>query len=324
MVQFTSLFSLTSLAAVAAASPQWGHGHGSPSSDSHWPPPPPHSYGPKCVVKSTYPADDSDAIADAFVKCAKGGTISFEMGAEYNVFKPITALDLKDVTIEMYGNLNLPQNITYIQALYNDTTYASGSDNLYWFALGGSNLLYKGTANVTAGWINSYGQLWWDANIYPATGQNGRPHLLLFNVTGGTMQHFKSRKPIAWGVQLEGSDIYITDTIVDAYSVTGSFPFNTDGFDVSATNVEITKSVIYNGDDACAVGSGSSGIRFHDNVIGYQTHGMSIGSLGENQAQYATVSDVHFYDNTVINGVYGARFKSWEGGYANPWLQLPI
>lgn len=89
---------------------------------------------------------------------------------------------------------------------------------------------------------------------------------------------------------------------------------NTDGFDVNGRNVNIFNSVIYNGDDAIAVQSGSHGVLFQGGTIGYQTHGMSIGSLGQNQASFANVTDIHFDDITVVNGVYGARFKSWEGG----------
>ena len=128
---------------------------------------------------------------------------------------------------------------------------------------------------------------------------------MYFNTTDGSMQYFKSRKPIAWNVQVRGSRIDISDTIIDAYSTTGSFPFNTDGLDVTATDVTITNSVIYNGDDAIAVQSGSHNVLFRGGTIGYQTHGMSIGSLGQNQASFANVSNIAFDDITIINGVYG-------------------
>ena len=129
-----------------------------------------------------------------------------------------------------------------------------------------------------------------------------------------TLKAAKCSKKIGWNFEIIGSNISISDTVIDAYSVTGSFPFNTDGFDISATDVTITNSIIYNGDDAIAVGTGSHNILFQHGTIGYQTHGMSIGSLGQNQAQFANVSNVVFDDITVVNGVYGARFKSWEGG----------
>jgi polygalacturonase len=72
--------------------------------------------------------------------------------------------------------------------------------------------------------------------------------------------------------------------------------------------------VIFNGDDTIAVQSGSRNVLFKGGTIGYQSHGMSIGSLGQNQASFANVSNITFNDITVVNAVYAARFKSWPGG----------
>jgi len=171
--------------------------------------PPSYHHAQTCKIPSKYAssngtADDSPAIASAFAICANGGTIVFSEGVDYNVFTPISALNLSHATIEVYGNLHLPQNVTAVQALFNETTYASGSTNLYWFSFQGPGIKYVGTPNVTTGWINSYGQAWWDANKYPATGLTGRPHLVFLNTTGGSMKYFKSRKPIAWNVQIRG------------------------------------------------------------------------------------------------------------------------
>lgn len=269
-----------------------------------------HAHRRTCTVKSSHGKnDDSKAIAAAFAKCAENSIITFSEGVDYNVFQPIVAKNLSNVEIQVYGNLHLPQNITAIQTFVNATT-----SNLYWFTFWGPSIDYIGSANVANGWINSYGQAWWDANPVNGTGTAARPHLMSFNTTNGSMKNYKSRKPIAWNVQLIGENVIVEDSIIDAYSVTGSFPFNTDGFDVTGTNVRIYNSVIYNGDDAIAVQSGSHGVLFQGGAIGYQTHGMSIGSLGQNQALFANVSDIHFDDVTVINGVYAARFKSWEGG----------
>jgi polygalacturonase len=67
-----------------------------------------------------------------------------------------------------------------------------------------------------------------------------------------------------------GDNIEVSDSIIDAYSTSGSFPFNTDGFDVTGTNIKITNSVIFNGDDAIAVQSGS-----HNVLLKAQQSGIS-------------------------------------------------
>lgn len=135
-----------------------------------------------------------------------------------------------------------------------------------------------------------------------------------FNVDNGVMKWYKSDKPIAWGTSLNGNNVHVSYAFVDAISETSAFPFNTDGFDVGASNVVIEDSTVYNGDDSIAVQNGAHNVTFRRNTIGYQTHGMSIGSLGENQAEYTNVSNIHFEDNTVAGGLYAARFKSWAGG----------
>jgi hypothetical protein len=55
-------------------------------------------------------------------------------------------------------------------------------------------------------------------------------------------------------------------------------------------------------------------VLFQGGVIGYQSHGMSIGSLGKDQKAFVQVSNIKFDDITVVSAVYGSRFKSWMGG----------
>ncbi|KUI72239.1 Exopolygalacturonase C [Cytospora mali] len=280
-----------------------------------------------CVVPSNYEssngtASDSEAIAAAFAECSENATIEFSEGVNYNVFEPVSATNLSNVVISLKGNWNLPQNISYVQNLV-----SARGGTLYWFSFKGTNIQFVGTPNrsllkwtelttgkITTGWVKSYGQAWWDANPANNTGIALRPHLMSFNAGNSVIQHFKSLKPIAWNVNLKGTNITVSDTIIEATSSTESFPFNTDGFDVGGTDITILNSVIYNGDDAIAVGSGSHNILFSGGTVGYQTHGMSIGSLGKDSTSFANVTDVRFEDITVVNGVYAARFKSWLGG----------
>ena len=268
-----------------------------------------------CVVPSSGGvSDDSAAIANVFARCSNNSIIKFSQGVDYNVFQPISATNLSNVEISMQGNLHLPQNVTAIQAIVNETTGSAQATNLYWFSFAGPKIDWVGTSNITNGWIYSYGQAWWDLNPVNGTGTPARPHLMSFITDNGSMQHWKSKKPIAWNVALSGNNVTVTNAIIDAVSNSSSFPFNTDGFDVKGNNISILDSTIYNGDDAIAIGSGSHNILFRGNTIGYQTHGMSIGSLGQTQSAFANVTNVLIDSNTVAGGVYAARFKSWIGG----------
>ncbi|KAF9892926.1 hypothetical protein FE257_000518 [Aspergillus nanangensis] len=261
-----------------------------------------------CIVRSSNSTttDDSPAVSQAFARCATDSIIIFPEGANYNIFHPIQATNLSNVEIRMHGNLHLPQNITAVQSIVQSGTSS-------WFEISGPRVDWTGPPSPNNGWINSYGQAWWDANPPNATGLPNRPHLISYTTSHASIKYFRSRNPIAHNMRLHGDDITVTHAIVDAYS-TGGFPFNTDGFDVGGTNIRITDSVMYNGDDAIAIGSDSHDIVFARNTIGYQSHGMSIGSLGKDPSDFANITNLRFEDVTVIDALYAARFKSWTGG----------
>lgn len=102
----------------------------------------------KCIVPSEYKsskgkASDSPAINEVFARCATDSEIIFSEGVEYNVFSPLKAANLSNVVVRHLGNLNLPQNITYMQ----DLTAAAGG-SLKWFDIRGTNVSWIGTDDV--------------------------------------------------------------------------------------------------------------------------------------------------------------------------------
>jgi hypothetical protein len=161
----------------------------------------------RCIVESKWSAsngteDDSPAIDAAFSECSSDAIVEFSVGVNYRVLTPIEVRGLDNVEISMQGNLHLPENITYIQELVNGTGGNAQAGYSYWFRLNGTYVDWVGTPNVTTGWINSYGQQWWDTNPVNGTGAVARPHLLELNVTHSTFTYLKSWKPIAWGTKL--------------------------------------------------------------------------------------------------------------------------
>ncbi|KAF2433893.1 putative exopolygalacturonase C [Tothia fuscella] len=276
-----------------------------------------YSHSPRvevCNIPSIYAssdgeADDSPAIASAFSRCAKDATIVFSEGVNYNVFRPISA-KLDNVAIHVKGNIHLPQNVTLVQSLVKSK---KGST---WFQFSGPQIDYIGIADVNQGWINSYGQPWYDANAaVKGTGLPNRPHLMSFTTTDGSVQYFKSKKPIGWNVSLKGNNITVSNPVIDAVSNSSSFPFNTDAFGVSGSNIRIFNMSVFNGDDAVAIGPGAHNVFVQGGTIGYQTHGLSIGSLKGSPNSPVNVTNIHFDNITVKDSIYAARFKSWVGGY---------
>jgi polygalacturonase len=88
---------------------------------------------------------------------------------------------------------------------------------------------------------------------------------------------------------------------------------NTDGINIaSSQHVVIRSSTIGTGDDCVSIITGSSNIQINDIVCG-PGHGISIGSLGKDNAR-DTVA------NVVVRGAYltgttnGLRIKTWQGG----------
>ncbi|KAG8849146.1 hypothetical protein FRB96_000932 [Tulasnella sp. 330] len=78
---------------------------------------------------------------------------------------------------------------------------------------------------------------------------------------------------------------------------------NTDGFDVSASNVVIQNSIVKNQDDCLAINKGSN-ITFQNNQCS-GGHGISIGSITSD----VTVSDINILNNKVSNSVNCLRIK---------------
>lgn len=145
-----------------------------------------------------------------------------------------------------------------------------------------------------------------------------------FNVTNGLLSGLKVIKPIAWGFNIPGTNVRVENHYVYAKpdnatrQDTTSFPFNTDGFNLSGHNITIDGYTGWNGDDCVSVVNGARDIVAQNGFCGFSSHGLSIGSLGKNGAA-STVANVLFKNWTMEGAVYGARFKSWTGG--NGWAE---
>ncbi|KAF7295653.1 Endopolygalacturonase 2 [Mycena indigotica] len=92
-------------------------------------------------------------------------------------------------------------------------------------------------------------------------------------------------------------------TVDNSAGNAGSLGHNTDGFDISASDVTLSQVTVNNQDDCVAINSGSSLVIEDSTCIG--SHGISIGSIASGK----TVSNVKIARNTITGGLYGLRIK---------------
>ncbi|KAF5393135.1 hypothetical protein D9757_001301 [Collybiopsis confluens] len=145
------------------------------------------------------------------------------------------------------------------------------------------------------------GPLYWDGE--GTSGGVAKPHPLIKFKGSGSFTNFiiKDSPAHAISVGTTGTTSF-TDVLVDNQDG-ASLGKNTDGFDVSASDLTISGSTVLNQDDCVAINSGSN-IVFSNNVC-TGGHGISIGSIATGK----TVSGVTISNNKVSQSMYGMRIK---------------
>ncbi|KAA1467850.1 pectin lyase-like protein [Dentipellis sp. KUC8613] len=249
--------------------------------------------------------DDTPTLTVALANHSANSTILFKRGVTYNIFSPLKFPVLNNVEVSIQGNMSYPEDIGTVQDAVASSSYPGA-----WFAFtGGNNVTLRGSTDPKWGWVDAHGQAWWDANQ-----QTNRPHGWAFSkINSGVIRDMKLWKPIGWNFATSGSsNVHIFNNKIVARSDSKAFPFNTDGFSAGGTNLLFENNHVVNGDDCLTVGNGAKNIVFRDSYC-ENGHGLSIGSLGEG-GQVADVENVLIENVSMVNSLYGARFKSWTGG----------
>ncbi|KAJ0250094.1 Pectin lyase-like superfamily protein [Hirschfeldia incana] len=179
----------------------------------------------------------------------------------------------------------------------------------------------KGMALIGSGVIDGRGQKWWDLPCKPHRNINKTTTLTGPCESPAALRFFMSSNLSIKGVTIQNSpQFHMTfdgchEVHIGSLRITSpSSSPNTDGIHIDNSNsVEIHNSVISNGDDCISMGSGSYNIDIRNLTCGPGGHGISIGSLG-NQNSRACVSNVTVRDSFIKFSDNGVRIKTWQGG----------
>lgn len=252
-----------------------------------------------CVVpKNTTGDDDSPSFTATVASCGSDSRIVFSGNETYNLLTPVSFSGLSNVELVVNGNISLPSNVTYVESV-------TGNSKLYpghWITVKGTGVTVTGSQDPSTGWFVGHGEQWWPM---PNNSDNDyRPHFFSFSVTSLRLRDLKVYHPVAWVFSLSGSDIYMTNTTLDARSADSiaAFPFNTDGMDLSASDVVIDGWTSWNGDDVLNVAPPATNVTMR-NIVAWGTHGVSVSCSSGSGGDY-------LFENAVIyDSLMGARFK---------------
>lgn len=142
-----------------------------------------------------------------------------------------------------------------------------------------------------------------------------RPVLFMTNgATDMKISGISFLNPAIWTNFITYSKNIAFDNVrIDAYTINENDNKNTDGFDSYNVNgLSVTNSEIDVGDDCYSAKANSSNI-FIQNVWCNNTHGLSMGSLGQYPGVQDLIEDSYFENITMINASNGARIKAWAG-----------
>ncbi|KAF8599649.1 glycoside hydrolase family 28 protein [Ceratobasidium sp. AG-I] len=242
----------------------------------------------------------------AFAAPAKRCTGTISSLSDVTAAVACTTININSFTVPAGETLNIaaPADAT-INLLGNVTfAYAAWAGPL--FELSGTSVTFNGNGYT----FDGQGEQYWDG-----LGSSGstKPHPMMKIKISGTYSNVNVLNSPQQCYSIGNDEpLVISNVKVDnsaglvANSMSNGLPagHNTDGFDVSASNVTIQDSVVINQDDCLAINKGSNIIFQRNSCTG--GHGISIGSITSS----VTVSNVQVLNNVITNNAQALRIKT--------------
>ncbi|KAJ7288894.1 pectin lyase fold/virulence factor [Mycena rebaudengoi] len=261
----------------------------------------------KCTLTASG-GDDSPAIEEAFRGCSDvliPATQNLLIGTKLNT------TGLERVHIRLLGNLTLKPDVDYWRNNAFNVTY---QDNSAAWLFGGRDVVLDGEGSGT---IDGNGQTFYDARI--ANDSLRPPHLMLaYKGDNVIIRNLKIRQSPRWTILVHSSrNVVIHDLDIrsrsDTWALGRESNRETDGVDIyDSSFITVHDLRVDNGDDCVSLKPNATQI-YVSNLWCNGTHGVSVGSLGENSGVKDIVSNVYVNNVTIRNSENGARIKTWGG-----------
>ncbi|OJJ47727.1 hypothetical protein ASPZODRAFT_63155 [Penicilliopsis zonata CBS 506.65] len=244
--------------------------------------------------------DDTPAIAAAIASCGDGGTIVIPEGTTYYLNSYLSFAGCADCIFQLEGLLQFTSNTTY----WNGRTAMIEVSGI-------SGLTIESTTG--AGIMDGNGQDSWD--LFAEDSSYARPTLLY--ITGSsdiTVKGFQQKNPpnVFNSVSGGSTNIIFSNLEMDATSNSDNPAANTDGFDVGESTYVTIKDVKVTNDDDCVAFKPSSNYVTVETVECIGSHGISVGSLGEDGDNW--VKNIYVSNATMINSTKAAGIKTYPSG----------
>ncbi|KAF8595727.1 endo-polygalacturonase PG1 [Ceratobasidium sp. AG-I] len=215
-----------------------------------------------------------------------------------------TTININSFTVPAGKTFEIDAPTNAIVNMMGDVTVAAWAGPL--FLLSGTSVTFNGNGHT----FNGQGEQYWDG--LGSTG-TAKPHPMMKIKSSGTFSNVvvknSPQQCFSFGnsATLVVSKVTVDNSAGDAAnskSNGAAAGHNTDGFDVSVSNLTIEDSVVHNQDDCLAINKGSNIIFQRNSCTG--GHGISVGSIDSD----VTVSDVKILNNIITNNDQGLRIKT--------------
>ncbi|KAJ5909211.1 hypothetical protein N7495_001893 [Penicillium taxi] len=260
--------------------------------------------------------DDTDDISSDFLwgvhQANHGGRLLLEKGKLYVIGKILDLTFLDDIEVQLDGEIKFTDNITYWQA---NNFYYSFQKSITFWVWGGQDIKIFGK-----GTMNGNGQEWYNSfageEILDPDNTFYRPILFLTdNATRLSVEGITQLNSPCWtNFFIRTNDVSFDNVYIHAYSTNASArPANTDGFDsLNVNGLRVTNTRVDIGDDCFSPKPNTSNI-FVQNLWCNNTHGVSMGSIGQYSGEFDIIENAYIENVTLLNGQVGARLKAWAG-----------